>query len=112
MSHIRTEPAARPYRVEAGGVTLGTGARAVELYEGGRGPTIYVDRADLDMTLLEKTDRSSTCPHKGRASYYSIKTPQGVLANAVWSYEAPTGDSGAIKGHLAFYTDRVTLTQV
>jgi len=112
MSTIRTEPAARPYRVEAGGVTLAAKAAAMELYEGGRGPTIYVDRADIDMTMLEKTDRTTTCPHKGRASYYSIKTPQGTLANAVWSYEAPTGDSGAIAGHLAFYTDKVTLTQV
>ena len=109
--HIRIEPAARPYRVEVGGVTLASGAPAMELYEGGRGPTIYVDRAGIDMTLLEKTDRTTSCPHKGQASYYSKRTPQGVLANAVWSYETPTGDAGTIAGHLAFYTDRVSLTQ-
>jgi uncharacterized protein (DUF427 family) len=110
-SHITVTPIAAPVTVSAGGVTLGTSRNALELKEGSYPPVIYVPRADIDMGKLEKTSRSTTCPHKGAASYYSVRTEGGVLDNAVWSYEAPKADMAAIAGHLAFYTDRVTVTR-
>jgi uncharacterized protein (DUF427 family) len=70
---------------------------------------VYVPRADIDMDRLERTARATTCPWKGEASYYSISTPDGVLENAVWSYDAPKDGVAEIAGHLAFYTDRVTV---
>jgi uncharacterized protein (DUF427 family) len=109
--HIKISPASGNVTVMAGGTKLGTTARALELREGGSGPVIYVPRADIDMGLLEKTARSTGCPWKGKASYYSIKTDKGVLDNAVWSYETPLPGVAQIAGHLAFYTDRVTLTR-
>jgi uncharacterized protein (DUF427 family) len=109
--HITITPAAAPVLVTAGGLTLGTSHAALELREGSYPPVIYVPRADIDMTALERTTRTTGCPWKGQASYYSIRTPQGVLDNAVWSYEDPKPEVGAIAGHLAFYTDRVTVTR-
>jgi uncharacterized protein (DUF427 family) len=64
------------------------------------------------MALLEQTARASTCPCKGAASYFSITAPEGRLDNAVWSYEKPKADVAQIAGHLAFYTDRVTVERV
>src|SRR5713101_7689925 len=32
----------------------------------------YISRKDVDMALLTRTDRSTYCPHKGDASYFSI----------------------------------------
>lgn len=108
--HIRITPAGTEVTVTAGGTPLGTSARALELKEGSYPPVFYIPREDIDMSRLEKTARSSTCPWKGKASYYSIRTDAGVLENAVWSYETPLDDMAQITGHLAFYPDKVTLT--
>jgi uncharacterized protein (DUF427 family) len=109
--HITITPIAGPVRVAAGGVALGESHRALELREGSYPPVVYVPRADVDMARLTRTERASTCPWKGQASYYSITTPDGILDNAVWSYEDPKADVAAIAGHLAFYPDRVRVTR-
>lgn len=106
---VTLSPIAGPVTVSAGAQTLGISHRALDLVEGGRPAVIYVPRADIDMTALQPTDRRTTCPLKGVASYFSIRTPGGVLENAVWSYEHPPADLAGIAGHLAFYTDRVTV---
>jgi uncharacterized protein (DUF427 family) len=110
-SHITITPIAGPVTVAAGGVALGQSLNAVELREGSYGGVVYVPRIDLDMGALEKTSRATTCPYKGQASYYSIRTPGGTLENAVWSYESPLPGMEAIAGLLAFYTDRVQITR-
>jgi uncharacterized protein (DUF427 family) len=97
--------------VVAGGAVLGTSRRALELREGSYPPVIYVPREDLDMGPMERTTRSTTCPWKGAASYYSIRTGAGLLENAVWSYEDPKPEVAAIAGHLAFYADKVSVTR-
>ena len=106
-NHITITLIDGPVTVAAGGVTLGHSTRAIDLREGSYPPVVYVPRADLDMNVLEPTARASSCPWKGKASYYSIRTPGAVLENAVWSYEAPLPGMEAIAGHLAFYPDKV-----
>ena len=56
------------------------------------------------MERFARTTHSTHCPFKGDASYYSLK---GGAENAAWSYESPYDEMAAIKGHLAFYPDRV-----
>ena len=109
--HIRISPAAGTVTVTAGTTLLGETSRALELREGTAAPVLYVPRADIAMDLLEKTARSTRCPWKGEASYYSIRAAAGLLENAVWSYEAPIDGVAAIAGYLAFYPDKVTLTR-
>lgn len=110
--HIRIRTAPGTYVVRAGDAVLGESARVQELTEGSYPPVLYFPREDIAMAMLDRTDRSSTCPHKGQASYYSIVTPGGTLANAVWTYETPKAGCEAIAGHLAFYTDRVTVERI
>jgi uncharacterized protein (DUF427 family) len=71
----------------------------------------YIPRADTDMTLLEPTDHATYCPYKGDCAYFSIPAGGDRAVNAVWSYEAPYEAVAAIKDHLAFYPDRVTITE-
>ena len=109
--HIRITPVDGPVTVAAGATVLGTSRAALELREGSYPPVIYVPRADIDMDRLVRTEHATSCPWKGKASYYSIKGDFGMLANAVWTYEAPKDDVAEIAGHLAFYPDRVTVTR-
>jgi uncharacterized protein (DUF427 family) len=90
----------------AGKIVADTRAAKI-LQEASYPPVHYVPRADLDLSLVERTDHTSYCPYKGDASYYSI-TPGGPRSvNAIWSYESPHAAVAQIAGHVAFYPDRV-----
>ena len=109
--HIKIRQAPGTYVVRADGAVIGESSRALEMTEGSHAPVIYVPREDVAMALLDASDRQSTCPWKGEASYYSIVTGSRVLKDAVWSYETPIDGMGQIAGHLAFYTDRVKVAR-
>jgi uncharacterized protein (DUF427 family) len=109
MAHISITPAGGTVTIRANGAVIGETTRALELHEGSYGPVLYVPREDMAMALLDTSTKQTTCPHKGKASYFSIVTPEGTLADVVWSYESPIAQVADIAGHLAFYTDRVTV---
>ena len=111
VTQILIRPSPDRWSIHAGGTFLGESSQALELREGSYQPVLYFPRADIAMDLLERTDHATVCPHKGVASYFSIVTPSGPIRNAVWSYEAPKQQMGAIAGYLAFYPDRVTVAR-
>ena len=80
---------------------------ALTLHEASYRGVQYIPRKDVDMTLLRRTDHASYCPYKGDAAYFSIPAGGDRSANAVWTYEAPFDAVAAIRGHVAFYPDRV-----
>lgn len=98
--------------IRAGGAVLGESANALELNEGDHPAVIYFPREDIAMAFLEPSDSTSTCPHKGKASYYSIQTKSELIEDAAWSYEDPKEDVARIKGHIAFYPDKATVEQI
>lgn len=91
--------------VRAGGRVVADTRRAVALQEADYPAVLYVPRDDADLDLLERSSRTTWCPYKGDASYYSVPGDRGT--DAVWTYEAPHDAVAAIRGHLAFYPDRV-----
>jgi uncharacterized protein (DUF427 family) len=64
------------------------------------------------MALLSRSERTTHCPYKGDASYYSVTAGGKALENAIWTYETPFPAMAGITGHLAFYPDRVTIEQL
>lgn len=110
--HIKIRPAAGTWVVRAGGAVLGESTNALELNEGDYPPVIYIPRDDIAMAFLDASDTTSHCPHKGDASYFSIIAKSGEIKDAAWSYENPKAGLEEIKGHLAFYTDRVAVEEV
>lgn len=104
---ITIERSARRVRVMFNGAIVADGARALLLREAGYKPVFYIPRDDAAMHLLERTTRSTHCPYKGDASYYTIRVGNRVANDAVWSYEQPFPAVTQIAGHLAFYPDRV-----
>lgn len=111
--HIKIRKADGTWVVRAGGAVLGESNDALELTEGDRPFVIYFPRGDIAMAFLDQTDHTTTCPHKGVASYFSIVTKSTTLIDAAWSYEDPKPDMARIKDHLAFYaSDTITVEQV
>lgn len=110
--HIRIRPADGTWTIRASGAVIGELKRALELSEGSYPPVIYFPREDIAMALLDPSDRSSVCPHKGQAEYFTIAAPSGPIADAAWSYPDPKPGVAAIAGHLAFYPDKVTIERL
>jgi uncharacterized protein (DUF427 family) len=100
---------ANPRRVvvTVGGRVVADSRAALTLQEAAYPPVQYVPREDVDMTLLERTAHATYCPYKGDCAYYSIPAGGERAVNAVWTYEQPYDAVAAIRGHVAFYPDRV-----
>jgi uncharacterized protein (DUF427 family) len=97
-------------RVELGGTVIAESSDVRVLHEGTYVPRYYFPRADVRAELLEATEKSTTCPFKGDASYWAVVLENGERHDdVVWSYEHPIDSMTAIEGRLSFYNDRVTL---
>lgn len=101
--------APNPHRVivRLGGAIIADSTHALVMRAPGTPDVQYIPREDVDMASLIRTAHATYCPYKGDASYWSIRSGPRVVENAVWSYEAPYEQMAPIKGHLAFYSDRV-----
>ena len=105
---ITISPADGRWQARFVGRMIADSARALVLQEASYPPVIYFPRGDVDMAKLSRTERSTHCPYKGDANYYSVGgTPAG--ANAVWTYETPFPAMAEIEGFLAFYADRLAV---
>jgi uncharacterized protein (DUF427 family) len=97
--------------VHAGPVLIAETDRAIELREAGYPPMLYIPIEDLNQKLLRPNGHHTHCPYKGKASYYDIVTEEGeALQGAIWYYSQPYPAVNAIAGRVAFYADRVTIT--
>jgi uncharacterized protein (DUF427 family) len=92
--------------VLVGGETVARTRRAKILVETGLPPRYYIPRDDV-LVVLAPTDTSTTCPFKGEASYWSVGSDGEVVADVAWSYEEPIEAADPIRGHVAFFDERV-----
>ena len=104
---ITVEPSTSRVRVTVGGRVVADTRAALTLRESDYPAVQYVPRADVDMSMLERTDEASYCPYKGDASYFSIPAGGERSVNAIWTYEQPYDAVAPIKEYLAFYPSRV-----
>jgi uncharacterized protein (DUF427 family) len=97
--------------VHAGPVLIAQTDKAIELLEAGHPPVLYIPFDDLNKKLIRSSEQHTYCPYKGEASYYDIVAGEGdTLEGAIWYYPHPYPAVDAIAGHIAFYDDRVTIT--
>jgi uncharacterized protein (DUF427 family) len=111
MAYIEIVPVSGRVVVRWRGHVVVDTEKALELREGSYAPELYLPREDADMALMKPTERHTTCPHKGVASYLSLAADGAGDDNAVWSYETPKADVAAIAGRLAFYADKVEISR-
>ena len=104
---ITVEPTKARVVVKAGGRVVADSRNALTLQESNYPAAQYIPRADVDFSVLERTDHETYCPYKGEASYYSLNAGEVKGENAVWTYEKPYEPVAAIKDHVAFYANVV-----
>lgn len=99
---ITIEPSDRPVVVTFHDAVVASTKNSQILNEKGRDPVVYVPMGDVEMAFLEKTAKTTTCPYKGEASYWSISAEGAGAQDAIWAYESPREGVEAIAGHVAF----------
>lgn len=109
---LRIFPLEYSVRIHVGSLVIAEVEHGLMLLESNYPPVTYVPRDEVNMELLTRSKHTTHCPHKGQASYYSIATESGSLANAVWSYESPMAQADAIAGYLAFDRSKVEIVEV
>jgi uncharacterized protein (DUF427 family) len=100
---------ANPHRVRVihQGVTYADTQHALTLNEANLPAVQYLPRADVNMARMERSDHRTYCPYKGDASYFHLKTEDGLIENVAWSYEQPFDHVASIAGYIAFYPSRI-----
>jgi uncharacterized protein (DUF427 family) len=93
--------------VSVAGHVIADTRNALTLREADYPPVQYIPPEDVDFSQLERTDHATYCPYKGDCSYHSVPAGGKKSVNAVWSYDVPYSAVAPIKGHIAFYPDRV-----
>ena len=93
--------------VSVAGYVIADTRNALTLREADYPPVQYIPREDVDLSQLKRTDHATYCPYKGDCNYYSVPGGRKKSVNAVWTYENPYPAVAQIKGHVAFYPDRV-----
>lgn len=101
-------------RVTLGELPIADSGRVLRLQEVGRKiyqPQYYIPREDIPV-ILQRTEKSTHCPLKGQASYFSIVDDGGeeLAAEIGWSYEEPFEFADQITGYVAFDPRRVSMT--
>ncbi|HEX9481123.1 MAG TPA: DUF427 domain-containing protein [Solirubrobacteraceae bacterium] len=107
---ITIEPNPSRVLVKVDGKVVADTRNALTLREAGYAPVQYVPLEDVDGSLITATAHATYCPYKGDASYYTITAGEDG-ENAVWEYREPYEAVAAIKGRVAFYANRVELTE-
>ena len=108
---VELEPSPRRVRASFGGEVVAESDRTLIVRETKHDPVVYFPRQDVRFELLERTDHETFCPFKGEASYWTLRVHDRSEDNAVWSYEDPFEQVAGIEGYVAFYPDRVELSE-
>jgi uncharacterized protein (DUF427 family) len=92
------------------GHAIATSDKVLMLREADYPAVAYFPREDVEMAYMGRTQKTTHCPYKGDASYYTLTMDGHVADNAVWTYETPYPAMDAIKDRLAFYPNVVDVT--
>jgi len=96
-----------PHRVRAlfAKETVVDSEGAVLLHETGRLPVYYFPQDDFRAELLQPSDKSTHCPHKGDARYWHVQVGERRAPDAVWAYPEPIERASFLAGYAALDWD-------
>ena len=97
----------RHVRVILGGETVADTKRARFLFETRLPTRYYIPQEDVRMDLLVPSDKTTACPYKGKARYWSARIGDEMFPDIVWSYPDPIAECPKIKGYLCFFNELV-----
>jgi uncharacterized protein (DUF427 family) len=94
------------------GEKIANSTSAIKVVEDNHPPRFYIPREDVNVDVLERSTKTSECPFKGTAHYFSIQVGDHRADDAVRSYEDPYDEHRDLKDRLAFYDEKVDQLEV
>jgi len=99
-------PSSRQVRVSHGDEIVADTHSPTVLFETGVAARFYIPTTDVRLELLRPAARTTSCPYKGFASYWTVVIDGDELLESAWSYATPLPEARPIAGMLSFYTNR------
>ena len=106
---MRVKPVKATIRVSRGDKLLAESGNALRVQETGRDvydPVLYIPESDVTGPVEPVSGKSTHCPHKGDASYFTLNGEE-----IAWTYDRPFEWSEQLRGHIAFYASKVTIEE-
>ncbi len=107
---ITIAPSGEAWVAMLGDLELARSDRALLLAEAGDPPVIYFPPDDVHTEVLDSSDTSTHCPFKGDASYWASDI-DGKPVDVAWYYPRTFDEVTPIAGYIAFYADRVIVSE-
>jgi uncharacterized protein (DUF427 family)/class 3 adenylate cyclase len=104
---LEIEPSRKRVKVKFNGTVVADTTRALQLRETRYAPVYYLPREDVRMDLMQGTEHRTHCPFKGNARYWNLTVGDRTAENVAWSYEDSLPEVSEIRGHIAFYRNRM-----
>ena len=102
----------RRMTVSINGEVIADSRDVIEVDEDRSPARFYFPRSDVKMDKLQASQKTTECPYKGTARYFSISAGGKQLKDSVWSYETPYDEHLDLAGRVAFYDDKMPEIQV
>ena len=99
----------RHVKVTVNGEVVAETDRPKILFETGLPPRYYIPSEDVREDVLAASEKTTQCPYKGIASYYSVEAGGKRVEDLVWYYPEPIPEAPKIKGLLCFFNEKVDL---
>jgi uncharacterized protein (DUF427 family) len=99
----------RHVKVTVNGEVVAETDRPKILFETGLPPRYYIPPEDVREDVLAASEKTTQCPYKGIASYYSVEAGGKRVEDLVWCYPEPIPEAPKIKGLLCFFNEKVDL---
>ncbi|HTY29506.1 MAG TPA: DUF427 domain-containing protein, partial [Mycobacterium sp.] len=103
---VDCRPTHRYLRVDVAGTTLVDTSDTVIVFETALPPRLYVTPRHVRTGLLARSETTSYCNYKGRATYWSARIGDVTVEDIAWSYDDPLPESLSIRDFLSFDADR------
>ena len=94
------------------GVKVADSSRPRLLFETGLPVRYYLPKTDVRLDLLVDSDTETSCPYKGDAGYWHVRTGDGLIEDIVWGYASPVAESAEIAGYMSFYRGAFVTNQL
>ena len=107
---VDCRPTTRRLRVEVAGETLVDTDDTIILFETSVTTKLYVSPEHVRTDLLRRSDTTTWCNYKGRATYWSAVVDGTVVEDVAWSYEDPLPESTQVAGYLSFEPENAQVT--
>ena len=104
---VDTLPTSAHLQVILDGTVIADTHRAIMLVETNHPVRYYLPESDVRLDLLTFSPKTTRCPYKGVASYWSATVDGKLHENIAWQYRDPIPEIPKIKGLISFYPEKV-----